>query len=134
MRANLLSEGWFTTTLAAGEVLAETLIPIRPRGAGRDRRAGRADTATSLLPGLHSSSNQAEGGDVVERAGIAAFGVGSTPIRLGDVEDFLAGRDSMPRPSTRRADELPPGDDPTEDVHASADYRREAREPCSPAR
>jgi carbon-monoxide dehydrogenase medium subunit len=124
--ANQLSEGWFTTTLAPGEVLAETLVPIRPRalvgfGELARRHGDFAVAGVALVVEL------SEGGDVVERAGIAGFGVGSTPIRLGGVEEFLAGSrldaGTINEASRRAASEVA---DPTDDVHASADYRREA--------
>jgi carbon-monoxide dehydrogenase medium subunit len=117
---------WFTTTLASGEVLVETLFPVRPRG-----RAAVAEVARRsgdfAVAGVALVVEWDDEGDTVERAGIAAFGVSSKPIRLSGVESLLEGSrldgGTIEEAGRRAAAELT---DTTQDLHASADYRREA--------
>lgn len=66
-------------------------------------------------------------GESVSDARITIFGAGGTPIRLSAVEQLLVGvdaRDAGEDLLNRAASEAAAGVRPSDDIHASADYRR----------
>jgi carbon-monoxide dehydrogenase medium subunit len=64
--------------------------------------------------------------DRIERAAIAMFGMGSTPVRAPAAEQALAGRAAKDVDATEIAQLAVRDADPPADVHASAAYRRRA--------
>ena len=119
-------QGWFTATLAEGELLVETLFPVRPRARVAIQELARrhGDFAVAGAAMVVETSGD---GDAIELASVVAFGVSSTPVRLESVESVLVGSrldtGAIKEAGARAASDLT---DVTDDLHASGDYRREA--------
>jgi CO/xanthine dehydrogenase FAD-binding subunit len=117
-------ETYLTTTIAPDEILTEIRIPgLTPKAAVAfleiSRRHGDfAIVAAAVVVDLDA------GGRIAE-ARIAIGGAGPRPVRARAAERLLAGQ----RPSTallaEAARAVMPETDPPEDIHASAEYRRE---------
>jgi carbon-monoxide dehydrogenase medium subunit len=115
--------GPLTTSLAAGEIVTELLLPAWPPG----RRWGFEELARRrgdfALAGVVAFYDEGEGGRV-RGAHIGVIGAGARPHRLTAAEAALDGRpldESTLAAATRAAAaEI----DPPDDHHASAAYRR----------
>lgn len=116
---------YYETALEPGELLAAVAFPPLPAGAGwgfRELARRRGDFALAgaaavVAPGAH--------------ARLALFGVGDRAVRIASVEELLVG-DAASDPAAlleRVRAEVPAlvaaAINPSDDVHASADYRRE---------
>jgi carbon-monoxide dehydrogenase medium subunit len=115
-------EGPFTTALRPDELLVSVWYPST---AGRrtgfveiSRRAG--DFA---LAGVAAAVT---GNGTVTDVSLAALGVGPTPTRLDHAERAVLGRPLDPSVLREAAEAASAEVDPFEDVHADAEYRREA--------
>jgi carbon-monoxide dehydrogenase medium subunit len=113
---------YLTTSLENGEIVKEIQIPAVPAGAGwaleeLSRRHG--DFALAAVGVLVT----AEGGKCKE-ARISMGGVGPTALRATEAESFLTGKQLTPDVLKQAAAEAAEASDPSNDVHASADYRR----------
>ena len=117
-------ETYLSTTIAPDEILTEILIPGLPGTAAVafleiSRRHGDfAIVAAAAVVNLAASGGIAE-------VRIALGGVGPRPVRARAAERMLVGQ----RPTTALLAEasraVMPETDPPEDIHASAEYRRE---------
>jgi aerobic carbon-monoxide dehydrogenase medium subunit len=113
----------WTTALDTAEVLTAVRFPVRR---GREgwaieefaRRAGDfAVTGSACALALGDDGR-------VERAGIALFGMGSTPLRAAEAERALTGR-VVDAVDTAEIGRLATADtDPPDDLHGSSAYRR----------
>jgi carbon-monoxide dehydrogenase medium subunit len=114
----------WTTSLAAEEVLTAVRFPVWEGRAGFAveefaRRSGDfAVTGVACGVGLSSS------GDRVERAAIALFGMGPTPLRAADAEAALVGAAATGADLAEVGQVAVRGTDPPEDLHGSSAYRR----------
>jgi aerobic carbon-monoxide dehydrogenase medium subunit len=111
-------EGTWTTSLADDELLTAVRFPVWEGRCGFavDEIARRS--GDFALVGVVCGVGL--GGSGVDRAAIALFGVGATPIRATTAEQALregAGDDEVAAAVMRDID-------PIDDLHASADYRR----------
>jgi carbon-monoxide dehydrogenase medium subunit len=114
---------FFTTSLAADEILAEVELPAVPARTGTAcveiaRRAG--DYA---ICGAVAQVSLADDG-VIAEARLALLGVGSRPHRAGRVEAALAGAPAEPGAIEDAAQAADEGLEPLEDIQAGADYKR----------
>ena len=110
-------QGPFTTTLVVGEIVSEVRFPSndinRSTVVEIAQRPGDFALAGVVAAVTHDG------------VAMSAFGVGSTPVRLDGAEAVLSGgmSDSAVREASDAArDEV----DPIDDIHADAEYRREA--------
>jgi carbon-monoxide dehydrogenase medium subunit len=112
---------FFTTAMAANEILTEIRVPIPASGSG---------TAYAKLP--HPASGyvvvsaavlitQSSGSCTSAR--IAIGGLGSGPIRAGATEAELKGQSLTPQVINAAAAKAAERADPTEDSYASAEYK-----------
>lgn len=113
-----------TTALEPDEVLLRVRVNLPGPGTFSvfkefaTRRGDFALAGVALVAGLDSSG-------VVTSCRIAAAGVASTPHRLTDVEDLVIGN-RLDDTLLREAENLArTGVDPTGDIHASAEYRKQ---------
>jgi aerobic carbon-monoxide dehydrogenase medium subunit len=113
-------QGPLTTALDPDEIVTSVRFPVT--GAARTsfvevtRRGG--DFAIAGVAAVASS--------VPKRVALAALGVAPTPIRLSKAEAVLDSEDLMPE-AIREASAVAAREaEPTSDVHADADYRRDA--------
>jgi aerobic carbon-monoxide dehydrogenase medium subunit len=112
-------EGTWTTAIAPDELLTAVAFPVWQGRCGfaveeLARRAGDFALAGVVCAlGLGAD-------DRIERAGIALFGVGPTPVRASGAEDALLGKASLDEVAAAAMSDLHPSDD----LHASGEYRR----------
>jgi carbon-monoxide dehydrogenase medium subunit len=116
--------GMWTTDLAADEVLTGVTLPVRRP------RSGFAVEEFARRPGDFAIAGasvavELDADDRVHRCGIGLFGLGSTPLRAGALEDAVRGStagDLEPEEIGRTAmvglESVP------SDLHGSADYRK----------
>lgn len=115
---------YLTTSLQPDEVLVETRFRGSPSGMAWaflevSRRHG--DFAmVGLVAGLALGSD----GSSVSDARLTYFGVGGTPVRCREVEASLRGQPAGADAFAAAAAAVQPLLDPTDDVHATAAYRR----------
>ncbi|MBB4661810.1 FAD binding domain-containing protein [Conexibacter arvalis] len=116
---------YYETVLEPGELLAEVVFPAWPAARGwgfRELARRRGDFA---LVGAVATVDRDAAGATAEAVALVLFGVGERPVRLGGVEQALAGK---PLDAAALASVEPlvaEAIDPVDDLHASADYRRE---------
>ena len=115
---------FYTTAIAANEVLTEIRVPLPPSGAG---------TAYAKLPHPASGYVVVSAGVLIHRqpsgqcesARIAIGGMGSNPIRATATEAALQGQPLTPEVIARAAAKAADGTDPDDDSYANADYKRQ---------
>jgi aerobic carbon-monoxide dehydrogenase medium subunit len=115
--------GTWMTTLEPDELLARVRFPVW------SGRAGFAVDEVARRMGDFALVGAACGvelgdGNKVDRAAIALFGMGSTPLRATAAETALQGGEGTPE-ALAEVGQLAVADlDPPEDIHASTSYRR----------
>ena len=115
---------FYTTAIAANEVLTEIRVPLPPPGAG---------TAYAKLPHPASGYVVVSAGVLIHRlpsgqcasARIALGGMGSKPIRATATEAALQGQPLTGDVIARAAAKAAEGTNPDDDFYASADYKRQ---------
>ena len=115
--------GPLTTALAPGELLVAVRLPVPGPRTGYAveefcRRAGDFAVVAAIAVVDLGPAGQ------IGRARVALAGVGSTPVRLRDLEAALAGARPDPALFRRAAEAAARGLVPPDDAHASAAYRR----------
>jgi carbon-monoxide dehydrogenase medium subunit len=117
-----LFQGPLMTRLAADELVTETrwTLPGPDDGWGFHEVARRhgdfALVGAVAVVGLRAGR--------VERARIAVFGAGPTPMRLTDAERALDGRSPLPEVFREAVEPATRALQAQDDLHATADYRR----------
>jgi carbon-monoxide dehydrogenase medium subunit len=114
---------FFTTSLAANEILTEVRVPLSPAGAG---------TAYAKLPHPASGYVVVSAGALIVRdssgscvsARLALGGLGSSPVRATATETELQGKPLTPQIIAAAAAKAAEGTDPMEDSYAGAEYKR----------
>jgi len=124
LKAGKFFDGVFTTALKDGELIEKVYFPPWPRErywAFQEISRREGDFA---LVGIAAWFDLDASG-AISACRVVAIGAGDTPLRLRGAEDVLTG--SAPSPSLfDAAEEAAAADiDPFDDIHASADYRRE---------
>lgn len=115
-------EGFFTTSLAADELLTEIRIPAWPAGShGRflevsRRRGDFAQVAVAVVVAMSEGR--------VARAGIAVAGAAPSTVQAHSVVDGLVGREPDARTIAELAGDFAADLDPPPDTHGPAAYRR----------
>jgi len=115
---------FYTTAIAANEVLTEIRVPLPPPGVG---------TAYAKLPHPASGYVVVSAGVLILRlpsgqcasARIAIGGMGSNPIRATATEAALQGQLLTGDVIARAAAKAAEGTNPDDDFYASADYKRQ---------
>jgi aerobic carbon-monoxide dehydrogenase medium subunit len=115
---------FYTTAIAANEVLTEIRVPLPPPGAG---------TAYAKLPHPASGYVVVSAGVLIHRqpsgqcasARIAIGGMGGKPIRATATEVVLQGQPLTGDVIARAAAKAAEGTNPDDDFYASADYKRQ---------
>ena len=117
-------DGSFTTTLRPDELLTEVRMPVtegrRTAFIEVARRTGDfAIAGVAAVVGFQPDSRH------LAEAGLAALGVGPTPIRLRDAEAAVLGSDLGDGSVSAAAAAAMSAVSPATDVHADEDYRRQ---------
>jgi carbon-monoxide dehydrogenase medium subunit len=127
LRATDFFDGPFSTALAPDEIVSGLRFPVVEHSAAAaclELAPRRGDFA---VVGVAAFVRFAPGATRVEDAGIAAFGVAATPVRLALAEASLRGAELTVQ--VAEAAGAASGEDvarPTTDIHATGDYRRRA--------
>jgi aerobic carbon-monoxide dehydrogenase medium subunit len=122
--AETFFQSFFTTALAANEILTEVRFPAPLKDSAWSvleisRRHG--DFAiVGIVAGLALDPDR----QVIAQARLVYFGVGPTPIRVKAAEDALIGQAAAEPAFEAAAQSAKQGIDPSNDIHASEAYRR----------
>jgi CO/xanthine dehydrogenase FAD-binding subunit len=122
--AETFFQSFFTTALAANEILTEVRFPAPPKDSAWSvleisRRHG--DFAiVGIVAGLALDPDR----QVIAQARLVYFGVGPTPIRVKAAEEVLIGQHAEEAAFEAAAQSAKQGIDPSNDIHASEEYRR----------
>jgi carbon-monoxide dehydrogenase medium subunit len=115
--------GYFTTAIEPGELVVGINLPTAPPGSGfafREHAPRHGDFAVAGVAAVIERSDS-----VCLSVRLAACGVGAVPVDLSDAATPLVGatvdNDALREVAYRIAHAV----DPLDDVHASAEYRRE---------
>jgi aerobic carbon-monoxide dehydrogenase medium subunit len=123
IEANAFFQGTFTTALAVDELLTEIRLPLLAQGWRTgfyefSRRAG------DFALGMAVAALKIEDG-FIRAAHLGVGGVGDRAIRLGGLEQQLAGQPASLDVIDRIAREARAVVEPGGDIHASPEYRRD---------
>jgi len=122
IKAEELYFGPYATALEPDELLTKVLVPEWPAGTVSVFREVAQRPGDFALVGLTGALTV--NGGKIERAGIAWFGMGPTPIKARQVEAALLGQ-SVASLDVQALAELAIADtNPFDDHHATAEYRR----------
>ena len=117
-------DGIFSTAIAEGEIIAEIVFPAWPKTRHWAFREVSRREGDFAMVGIAAWFDTGADG-AISAARIAAIGAGDTPLRLPAAEAVLTGGTPGPALFAAAAQagiaDLQPGDD----IHASAEYRRE---------
>jgi CO/xanthine dehydrogenase FAD-binding subunit len=116
-------EGFFTTALAAEDLLVEIRLPPWPAGAGTAFQEVARRHGDFALVGAGAVVVRDAGGTVTD-ARLAFTGVAGTPVRSAAAEAVLRGSRADAEAIAAAAAAVGGDIDPAGDVHATAAYRR----------
>ncbi|MEF2070584.1 FAD binding domain-containing protein [Consotaella aegiceratis] len=116
-------KGTFTTVVEPGELLTEIRVPAMNEGwrfgfFEFSRRAGDFGLVMCL------AALKVDDGRIVD-ARLGLGGVADRPLRLAEAEAALIGQPAVAQIFERVASDAAQALDPTEDIHASVEYRRD---------
>ena len=122
--AETFFQSFFTTALEANEILTEVRFQASPKDSAWSvieisRRHGDFAIA-GIVAGLALDPDR----QVIRRARLVYFGVGPTPIRVKAAEDALIGQAAAEPAFEAAAQSAKQGIDPSNDIHATEEYRR----------
>jgi aerobic carbon-monoxide dehydrogenase medium subunit len=122
--AETFFQSFFTTALEANEILTEVRFPAPLKDSAWSvieisRRHGDFAIA-GIVAGLALDPDR----QVIRRARLVYFGVGPTPIRVTAAEEALIGQAALEPAFEAAAQSAKQGIDPTNDIHATEEYRR----------
>ena len=122
--AETFFQSFFTTALEANEILTEVRFPAPPKDSAWSvleisRRHGDFAIA-GIVGGLALDPDR----EVIAQARLVYFGVGPTPIRVKAAEAALIGQAAAEPAFEAAAQSAKQGIDPSNDIHASEEYRR----------
>ena len=122
--ADVFFQSFFTTALEANEMLTEVRFPVPAKDTAWSvleisRRHGDFALA-GIVAGLALDPDR----QVITRARLVYFGVGATPIRVKAAEEALVGQAAAEPALEAAAQNAKLGIDPSNDIHATEEYRR----------
>jgi carbon-monoxide dehydrogenase medium subunit len=115
---------FFTTDVRPNEILTEVRFPEPPRDMAWSILEVSRRHGDFALVGVVAGLAQNAERQVVSGARLVYFGVGPTPIRAREAEEALAGARADEAAFGRAAEIASEAIDPSNDIHASAEYRR----------
>jgi carbon-monoxide dehydrogenase medium subunit len=116
--------GNLVTDLAVDEILVEIRFPRAPARTGAAfAEVGRRRGDFALVGVAAQVTLRPD--DTVARTRICLAGVATTPFRAAEAEALLTGRVVDPRSLSGVADAVRSGIDPSDDLHATAAYRKD---------
>jgi len=114
---------FFTTALAANEIVTEIRVPLPSSGAGTAyAKLGHPASGYVVVSAGALVSREAAG--KCASACVAIGGVGGKPFRASATEAALRGQSLTPEVIAAAAAKAADGSDPADDTYASAEYKR----------
>jgi aerobic carbon-monoxide dehydrogenase medium subunit len=113
---------FYTTAMAANEILTEIRVPIPPSGSGTAYAKLSHPASGYVVVSAGALITQSSGSCVSAR--VAIGGLASSPIRAGACETELKGKSLTPEAINAAAAKAAENTDPTEDSYAGAEYKR----------
>jgi carbon-monoxide dehydrogenase medium subunit len=114
---------YFTTAIAADELLVEARFPVQPSRAGSSVHQIARRRGDFALAGVLAAT-EVDGAGRLQGVRLAAMGVHEVPLRLEAAERALEGRELDDAALAEAAAAALEPIAPESDMHASADYRR----------
>lgn len=114
---------YFTTVLAADEILTEIRVPVQPPDEGSALVELARRHGDFALVGVAAAVSRS--GEHIQSARICAFGVDDVPRRLTEIEQLVGGQELNQELIAEAHNMATTLVEPESDMHASADYRRE---------
>jgi carbon-monoxide dehydrogenase medium subunit len=116
---------YFTTALEEGEILTQLRIPAMAPGTGWSFKEFSRRHGDFAMAGVGVTLNLDAAGHC-ENTKIVGFALGPTPIRAAALEEAINGERPSPELFAAACHKMADGiEDPTSDVHASVEYRRD---------
>lgn len=116
---------YFTTALEESEILTEVRFPTMLPNTGWSFKEFARRHGDFAMAGVGVTLNLDSAGHC-ENTRVAAFALGATPIRAAAVEAAINGEKPSPELFASACKMMSDGiEDPTSDVHASVEYRRD---------
>lgn len=112
---------FFTTALAADEILAEVRVPKHTGWGAHYEKFNRVAQAWSIV--AVAAAVRVEGGTIAE-AKVGLTNMGSIPLRATGVEQALVGQPATAEAIKSAAAHAAEGTDPTSDANADAEFRK----------
>ena len=116
--------GFFTTAVAADEILTEVRIPLPRPGTGSAYAKLPHPASGYVVVSAGALITRGSGGECAS-AHIALGGLSGGPLRATASEGWLLGRPLNPDTIAAAARLAADGSDPEDDLYASADYKRQ---------
>ncbi len=113
---------YFTTVLAADDLLVEIRVPVLGDGWGYDYQKFQRTAQAWAIVGVAAAVRR-ENGSIAE-ARVALTNMGATPVRASSVETAAAGAAASAEAIASAASSAADGTSPTSDLHADAAYRQ----------
>jgi carbon-monoxide dehydrogenase medium subunit len=113
---------YFTTALAADEILVSARIPKLGDGWGYDYTKFHRTAQAWAIVGVATAVRRENGAIAQARVGLTNMGSG--PIRASETESALSGGDASADAVRAAAQHAADGTNPTSDLHAQADFRQ----------
>jgi aerobic carbon-monoxide dehydrogenase medium subunit len=120
IRATDFFQGTWATALGADELLVALSFPVWEGACGFGIEEIARRNGDFALAGVVCGVGLDHGRSRVERAAIALFGVGATPVRATEAEAALLAGESLDDVAKACTASI----NPTDDLHASGSYRR----------
>jgi carbon-monoxide dehydrogenase medium subunit len=119
-------QNYYETTLQSTDVIKEIILPAPSSGIqGTYARFQVRKAMDKPMPGVAVLVGLEEDGKTIRLARIALSGVGNTPIRLKEAEEFLKGKEDHPEAQEKMASMVKEKIDPVTEYHYSVEYKRE---------
>ena len=114
--------GHFTTAIVEGELLVAMQFPVWEAGSGFAIREFARRHGDFAVAGATAAVHVSNG--VIDRAALAFFGMGTTPLRARTAEAALVGQTARTVDPRTIAESAVSDTEPGDDIHASATHRR----------
>jgi aerobic carbon-monoxide dehydrogenase medium subunit len=124
VHAEAFFQNFFTTALEANEILTEVRFPAPPKDSAWSVLEISRRHGDFAIAGIIAGLAFEPGREVIAHARLVYFGVGATPIRVTAAEEVLVGQAASEPAFEAAAQSAKQGIDPTNDIHATEEYRR----------
>ena len=122
--AETFFQSFFTTALEANEILTEVRFPAPPKDSAWSVLEISRRHGDFAIAGIIAGIALEPVGQVIRWARLVYFGVGPTPIRVTAAEEALIGQAALEPAFEAAAQIAKQGIDPSNDIHATEEYRR----------